>query len=245
MNLFLTLAFLFSIGSMLGWGLEVLYRRFLSPVNPEHRWINPGFCTGPWLPLYGSGLCILFLLSGLDRYELTGRLWADRLLMLLAMLICMTVIEYIAGILCIKVAKVRLWDYSNSWGNIQGIICPAFSLAWGVLGAAYYFLVHPYIQDALGWLSQNLAFSFVIGLFYGVFLVDLVHSAQLVAKMKAFADEHNVIVRYEDVKMHIRQFRERAGKRVWFIFAFYSDIPLVEHLKAARETWEERIERRK
>lgn len=87
MNLFLTLAFLFSIGSMLGWGLEVLYRRFLSPVNPERRWINPGFCTGPWLPLYGSGLCILFLLSSLDRYDLTGRPWADRLLMLLAMLI--------------------------------------------------------------------------------------------------------------------------------------------------------------
>jgi uncharacterized membrane protein len=245
MNLFLMLAFLFSIGSMLGWGLEVLYRRFLSPSNPERRWINPGFCTGPWLPLYGSGLCILFLLSGLDRYDLTGRPWADRLLMLLAMLICMTAIEYIAGILCIKVAKIRLWNYSNSWGNIQGIICPAFSLAWGVLGAVYYYLVHPYIQGALGWLAQNLAFSFVIGLFYGVFLVDLVHSAQLIAKMKAFAEEHQIIIRYEDVKMHIRQFRERTGKRVWFIFAFYSDIPLTEHLKAAREAWEERKEIRK
>ena len=245
MNLFLMLAFLFSIGSMLGWGLEVLYRRFLSPSNPERRWINPGFCTGPWLPLYGSGLCILFLLSGLDRYDLTGRPWADRLLMLLAMLICMTAIEYIAGILCIKVAKIRLWNYSNSWGNIQGIICPAFSLAWGVLGAVYYYLVHPYIQGALGWLAQNLAFSFVIGLFYGVFLVDLVHSAQLIAKMKAFAEEHQIIIRYEDVKMHIRQFRERTGKRVWFIFAFYSDIPLAEHLKAAREEWEERKEIRK
>lgn len=245
MSIFLTLAFLFCVGAILGWGLEVLYRRLLSPKNPEHRWINPGFCTGPWLPLYGSGLCILFLLSGLDRYELTGIVWADRGLMLLSMLICMTVIEYIAGILCLKVAKVRLWDYSNSWGNIQGIICPAFSLAWGVLGAVYYFFVHPYIQDALGWLSRNLAFSFVIGLFYGVFLVDLIHSAQLVAKMKAFAEEHDIIVRYEDVKMHIRQFRERADKRVWFIFAFYSDIPLAEHLKAARETWEERKERRK
>lgn len=55
MSLFLTLAFLFSIGAVFGWGLEVLYRRFLSPANPERRWIDPGFCTGPWLPLYGSG----------------------------------------------------------------------------------------------------------------------------------------------------------------------------------------------
>ena len=30
MNLFLTLAFLFCIGSVLGWGLEVIFRRFFS-----------------------------------------------------------------------------------------------------------------------------------------------------------------------------------------------------------------------
>lgn len=245
MSIFLALAFLFCVGAILGWGLELLYRSLLSPGNPEHRWVNPGFCAGPWLPLYGSGLCVLYLLAGLDRYELTGSLWADRALLLLTMLICMTAIEYVAGVLSIHVAKVRLWDYSGCWGNVQGIICPAFSLAWGALGAAYYFFVHPYIQDALGWLSRNLAFSFVIGLFYGVFLVDLIHSAQLAAKMKAFAEEHDIIVRYEDVKMHIRQFRERAGKRVWFIFAFYSDIPLAEHLKAAREAWEERREHRR
>lgn len=245
MNLFLTLASLFCVGAILGWGLEVLYRRFLSPANPERRWINPGFCTGPWLPLYGSGLCILYLLSGLDRYELTGHVWCDRLLLFLTMLVCMTVIEYIAGLMCLKLAKVRLWDYSKSRGNIQGIICPAFSLIWGALGAAYYYLAHPYVEDALAWLSEHLAFSFVFGLFYGVFLVDLIHSAQLIGRIKAFAEEHDVIVRYEDVKMHIRRFRERAGKRVWFIFAFYSDIPLAEHLKEAREAWEIRRAERK
>ena len=135
--------------------------------------------------------------------------------------------------------------YSGNRGNIQGIICPAFSLIWGVLGAVYYFCVHPFIQDALAWLSQNLAFSFVIGLFYGVFLVDLAHSAQLVAKMKDFAEEHDIIVRYEDVKMHIRDFRRRTGRRIWFLFAFHSDIPLAEHLKEARETWEERIRKQR
>lgn len=245
MSAFLTLASLFCVGAILGWGLEVLYRSLLSPANPEHRWINPGFCTGPWLPLYGSGLCILYLLAGLDRYDITGRLWCDRLLLFIAMTVCMTAIEYIAGVLSLKVAKVRLWDYSQCWGNIQGIICPAFSLVWGILGVVYFYGVHPYILNALAWLSANLAFSFVIGLFYGVFLVDIVHSAQLVTRMKAFAEEHDVIVRYEDVKLHIRQFRERAGKRVWFIFAFYSDIPLTEHLKQAREAWEERRSRRR
>jgi len=34
-----------------GWVLELLFRRFFSGTNPEHRWINPGFCVGPYLPL--------------------------------------------------------------------------------------------------------------------------------------------------------------------------------------------------
>lgn len=56
MNLFLTLAYLFFIGSVLGWVLELFYRRFISGANPERKWINPGFCVGPYVPLYGFGL---------------------------------------------------------------------------------------------------------------------------------------------------------------------------------------------
>ena len=53
MNLFLTLAYLFFIGSVLGWVLELFYRRFISGANPERKWINPGFCVGPYVQLYG------------------------------------------------------------------------------------------------------------------------------------------------------------------------------------------------
>lgn len=62
MNLFLTIAFLFFIGSMAGWVIEVVFRRFFSSANPERKWINPGFLSGPYLPLYGFSLCVLFLL---------------------------------------------------------------------------------------------------------------------------------------------------------------------------------------
>ena len=68
MNLFLTIAFLFFIGSMAGWVIEVVFRRFFSSANPERKWINPGFLSGPYLPLYGFSLCVLFLLSLLEQY---------------------------------------------------------------------------------------------------------------------------------------------------------------------------------
>jgi len=168
MSAFLILAFLFFIGSMIGWVIEVVFRKFFSSGNPEHRWVNPGFLTGPYLPLYGTGLVILFLIASLERRIDIGNPVVAKLLLFAAMAVCMTGIEYIAGIGCLKLAHIRLWDYSNNWGNIQGMICPLFSFFWTVLGAVYYFLIHPHILDALNWLANNLAFSFFIGMFYGI-----------------------------------------------------------------------------
>lgn len=240
MNSFLTLAFLFFVGSVSGWVLELLFRRFFSLSNPERKWINPGFCTGPYLPLYGFGLCFLYLIASVEKYNLLTNPFWNKVVLFVIMAICMTVIEYIAGILSLKVAKVRLWDYSNEWGNIQGIICPKFSFFWAVLGAIYYFLFHPYILDSLNWLSLNLAFSFVIGLFFGVFLIDVAKSTQLVARLKKYADENNVVVRYELLKSNIRKRHDETKQKYHFFRPFRTDRPLPEHLKELKESFEKR-----
>ena len=245
MGILLELAFLFFIGSVLGWGLEVLFRRFLSRANPERKWINPGFCTGPYLPLYGVGLCLLYLIASLENWNLIKNPQVNKLALFLAMAVCMTVIEYIAGLIALKVGKVRLWDYSREWGNIQGTICPKFSLAWAALGALYYFLVHPHILDALHWLAQNLAFSFVIGFFFGVFSLDVAHSVQLVAKLKRFAEENDVVIRYEALKAHIRSHYEATAQKYRFFRPFHTERPLAEHLKELRGTFEQRRRKRK
>lgn len=241
MNILLVLAFLFFIGSVAGWILELFFRRFVSANNPERKWINPGFCTGPYLPIYGTGLCVLYLLARLEDLNwIANPVW-NRVVLFLGMAVAMTLIEYLAGLLSIKVAKVRLWDYSGMWGNIQGIICPLFSLAWAALGALYYFIIHPHILGALAWLSKNLAFSFFIGLFFGVFLIDVVHSAQLLVKLRKFADENQVIVRFEELKGAIRNRREAAKLKYHFFRPFHTDLPLSEHLKDLRETVEHRV----
>jgi len=239
MNLFLTLAFLFFIGSTAGWVLELFYRHFASMKKGERKWMNPGFCTGPYLPIYGCGLCVLFLLASLE-----GKLpWMNKFVLFLLMALSMTAIEYVAGLWCLKRTKIRLWDYSDQWGNVQGIICPKFSLYWTIIGALYYFFIHPRILGALNWLSRNLAFSFVIGMFFGIFILDYAHSAQLVSRMKAFAEKNDVIVRYEALKLHIRQTEERAKEKYHFFRPFHSQLPLGEHLKQMADTLEKRVKK--
>ena len=239
MSLFLTLADLFFIGSVFGWVLELLFRKFFSGTNPEHRWINPGFCVGPYLPLYGTGLCVLYLLEGLGGRCGLGDSPEGVAALLALMALSMTAIEYLTGLVLLKWAKLRLWDYRGCRGNVQGLICPLFSLFWALLGAAYYFLVHPYVLGALDWLAHNLAFSFVIGWFFGVFTLDVAYSAHLVSRLKAFAEENQVVVRYEALKAHIQSAQRAAERRVHFFFSLRSELPLSEHLKNAKGALEE------
>ena len=228
MSIFLTLAYLFFIGSVIGWVLELLYRN-LSQRNK--KWMNPGFCTGPYLPIYGFGLCALYLLASLEQYSVIADPVWNKIVLFVSMAIGMTLIEYVAGIFCLKVLKVRLWDYSDLWGNLQGIICPQFSVAWALLGALYYFFIHPYILNGLNWLAQNLAFSFFIGMFFGVFLIDVVNSAQLIVKLKRFAEENRVVLTYDGIKEHIQNFHQKKREKYHFFAPFRSQRPLADHLK--------------
>lgn len=243
MNMFLTLAFLFFIGSVVGWTMELFFRRYLSGANPERKWINPGFCMGPYLPIYGFGLCLMYLIARVEGVCSVRNPILNKILFFCVMAICMTVVEYIGGIITLKAMKLRLWDYSKEWGNIQGIICPKYSLIWALLGAVYYFFIHPYILDALVWLSQNLAFSFVIGLFFGVFILDAANSVQLVSKIKQYAEENEVIVKYETLKSHIRMRSEKRKQRYHFFRPFLSDISIGEHIAQLRDSFEKKKHR--
>ena len=234
----LQLAFLFFMGSVIGWVLEVLFRRFISYTNPERKWINPGFCTGPYLPLYGFCLCALYLIASVEPLIPIENPIINKTVLFLVMALCMTIVEYISGVFALKSIKVRLWDYSKEWGNLQGIICPRFSAIWSVLGAIYYFLIHPFIKSALIWLSKNLTFSFFIGMFFGVFILDVVHSAQLIAKLKQFAEENNVIVRFEAFKEEIRASYEASAKKYRFFRPLHANRPLSDILKEFRDSFE-------
>ena len=243
--IFLYLAYLFFLGSLAGWVMEVLFRKFFSDSNPEHKWINPGFCVGPYVPLYGFGLCFLYLLADFGEKSGLVATTGGTIAVLVMMAASMTAVEYIAGVVSLKVYNLRLWDYSNNWGNLNGIICPLFSAIWAAIGAAYYYLLHPLVTELLVWLGNNLEFLFVVGFFFGVFTIDIVYSAGIVTKLRAFAKKNDIIIKYENLKAHIRKNHERFAKKTNFLLPFKSDIPLSEHLKNAHSAFEQIRARRK
>ena len=215
MNVFLKLAFLFFIGSTIGWVLELLYRKMIS----NRKWINPGFLVGPYLPLYGFGLCAFYLLS---QINLSG-FWV-----ILIMTAVVTSIEYVAGIIFIKGMGVKLWDYSENWGNIDGLICPLYTIFWCVLAAVYYYFINPYILSSLSWLEDNLAFTFFVGLFFGIIIIDTVYSTQIIVKIRKFAREKGLIVKYEEFKASILEQALLTKQKYSFIFAINNNVKAIE-----------------
>ena len=112
MNWFLTFLFIFYIGCTAGWIMEFFFRRAVSG-----HWVNPGFLVGPYLPIYGFGLTALTII-----YLLFRNLAVHPIIVILLMGATMTLIEFIGGLSFIDGKGVKLWDYSNEWGNYKGCL---------------------------------------------------------------------------------------------------------------------------
>ena len=244
LNLFIVATFLFYLGSLTGWVIELFFRRFLSKNNPERKWINPGFCVGPYVPLYGFGLVILCSMTFLQA-EVLPHTWVGVIIMIAMMTFAMTLIEYIAGSGLLKLANMRLWDYTKEWGNLQGIICPKFTAIWGAASAGYIFIVHPIIIDEIEWLAGHLTFSFVVGFFFGVFVLDVAYSTNLMSKIKSYAKEEDIVVKVEHLKANINHKIAEEEQKGNFIFALKDGRYLKENLAEAMDNVVNVIEEKK
>ena len=187
---------LFVIGSLIGWIIELFFRRFVS----QKKWMNPGFLTGPYLPIYGFGVLVLYAVSNIPL-GITNQI-ADIIVRILIIGVGMTVVEFIAGLIFIKGLKVKLWDYSDRKGNIMGIICPSFSLIWLVVGSLYYFLLNPFLVEGISWISENLIYTFFVGMVMGAMAVDFAYSIHLATKLKEYKEIANL--RFEDFKKELK-----------------------------------------
>lgn len=82
---------------------------------------QPGFLTGPILPIYGFGAVSILLFTIQVR-------WSIGLIFLCGMAGA-TVLEYFTGWLLERLFRMRYWDYSKLPLNLNGYICLLASLS--------------------------------------------------------------------------------------------------------------------
>lgn len=224
MKTFITLCLLFIVGGSCGWAIELFFRRFV-----HKKWVNPGFLVGPCLPLYGTGVVFLYIICSFD-YSFIANEVCRAVFVIALITVAMTLVEYVTGLIFIVGLKVKLWDYSKRPGNIQGIICPLFTFFWGVIGAAYCLFVHPLLMKAVAWINLNEIYSFFIGMYYGVLVIDIFYSFNVVNKIRAWAKEKNVTVKLEEFRLSVKLKAEQIKQKTNFLLSFKTKNSLNEEL---------------
>ncbi len=210
------IAFIFAFGSMGGWVLEFFYRHFVPSIGQTKRWVNPGFLSGPWLPLYGTGLSILYLMSFIKFPNMDPDGLGTKVLVLLIMVAVMTVIELITGYVFILRLNIRLWDYSDNRFNFYGIICPLYTFFWGIICAIYYLLVHEPMLKILKVVTNLPGYVIVMITFYTVFALDFLHSIKILRLLKKLAKEYNIVVLFTAFRAKLSEVRSASKEESHF-----------------------------
>lgn len=233
-------AFLFLLGGFIGWIIELFFRRFVS----QKKWVNPGFLTGPFLPLYGFGTVGFYFMCSLPWNVWIPIVSLARLVEILSIGVLMTLLEYIAGIIFIKGMKIKLWDYSSRWGNIQGIICPLFSAIWLLAGVGYLYLLHPTLVklgDVLLASEHMYAVATIIGFALGLLTLDFGNSLHLATRIRDAVSESWLVVDWDRLKVYVQDNAKRMKAKVPFVYAFsekVSSLPNIvkEYVERLKET---------
>ena len=161
----INLVLLFFAYAFLGWCIEVTLKFF-----QFHRFINRGFLTGPWLPIYGSGaVLITVVIRALPPLEhAVGTTFA------VSLILC-GFLEYMTSYVLEKRFHARWWDYSQKPMNLHGRIWIGNLILFGLGGVVIVNLINPLLLHLSGYMSpvfrEVLAFSLS-----AVFAADFVMS---------------------------------------------------------------------
>ena len=186
------LVLLFFAYALLGWCIEVTLKYF-----QFHRFINRGFLTGPWLPIYGSGAVLITLaVDGLAPLESSvGTTFA------LSFVLCGTV-EYLTSFALEKRYHARWWDYSQKPMNLHGRVWIGNLILFGLGGVLIAEVLNPVFLGVFGMLTLSGREILAAGL-GGLFLADCVMS-HFVLKLVKTGVESSEADNTEEISREVR-----------------------------------------
>lgn len=137
----------FIVYCFIGWVYEVIWEFAIG-----NGFVNRGFLYGPYLPIYGFGvLILLFLLHKLISKKIKfGRINITPILVFLAILLIVSIIEYIASVGMELLFHKRWWDYSYDKFNLNGRISLRNSSLLAIGAFALIYLVQPLLDKFIG-----------------------------------------------------------------------------------------------
>ena len=186
------LILLFFAYAFLGWCIEVTLKYF-----QFHRFINRGFLTGPWLPIYGSGAVLITA-----AMQLVSR-WDDGYgaTFAVSFFLC-GALEYGASWVMEKRFHARWWDYSQKPMNLHGRVWIGNLILFGLGGVLIFKILDPLLLPQFARLRLPLK-EILAGCLTAVFLADFIVS-HFVLKLVKESVEHSEADNTEAIGREVR-----------------------------------------
>lgn len=159
MNNMFDLILYFSIYSAIGWTMETIYASIVAK-----RFINRGFLSGFFCPIYGFGALLVILAASWVQGVFSNGVLAAIMGLLLSILL-VTILEYITGYILEMFFHCKWWDYSEDFGNLNGYICVKNSILWGGLAFILVGGVHPVLSKGVMMIPVEIREGIAIFLF--------------------------------------------------------------------------------
>ena len=186
------LVLLFFIYSFLGWCMEVVLKYI-----QYRRFINRGFLTGPWLPIYGSGAALITVaVGGLSQVESSyGTTFV------ISFILC-GLVEYGASWFMEKRFHARWWDYSTKPMNLNGRVWIGNLVLFGLGGVAIVKLINPVLYHLYAQMSLT-SRQVLAGSLSALFLADYTIT-HFVLKLVKTGVEHSEADNTEQISREVR-----------------------------------------
>lgn len=154
------------ISGFVGWVWEFLIQEI--PAGFRELYIKGGNLL-PWLNIYAYGALIILLIS--------YRLRKHPLVVFVVSALACGALEYFAGWIVYTVGHgTRYWNYSDSWwaiGNIDGFVCPASVLAFGLGALVLVYLLMPFCVKLARRMTKRGFLTLSVSLFTLVMVDDI------------------------------------------------------------------------
>ncbi len=195
----------FAIYSFLGWIVETIF----ASIN-EKKFINRGFLTSFFCPIYGFG-AIMVIKSSILVNNVLDDYFKSFIMSILFSIILVTILEYFTGFLLEKIFDCKWWDYSDNIGNLHGYICIKYSLLWGFFAFLLVKNAHPLISRIV--YSVPLAIGYNVAIFLSLyFLLDTAKSIIDAMELR------RVILNYSKVSLSVYYNKVLKYKRIFLAF---------------------------
>lgn len=153
---------MYFIGAFIGFFFETFLKKYL------FKSMNNGILYGPWIPLYGFGILLLFVVVNFVS-KLNIKKKYRLYLSILLLFLFITILEEFGGVF-IKVAfNKTFWSYKKLMFNIGPFISIEMSLLWTCLLFIFVFYIKPGIDLFIKKIPNWVSFTIL-----GIHIVDII-----------------------------------------------------------------------